>query len=56
MHLKKLYAGINKVEFNPESSLILSMKSSDGEVVKFHKDVLVEELVEAWLGVLTHQM
>jgi len=28
MHLKKLFAGIHKVEFNAESTEILSMKSS----------------------------
>ena len=34
MHLKKLFAGIHKVEFNKDNNQILAMISSADEVVK----------------------
>jgi len=56
MHLKKLFAGIHKVEFNKEFNQILSMISSNDEVVKLKDKIQVEELVENWLSVVSKMM
>jgi len=56
MHLKKLFAGINKVEFNKDTTQILAMISSAEEVVPLREKIQVEELVENWLSVLSKVM
>ena len=53
MHLKKLFAGIHKVEFNKDNHYILSMISSADEIVKMKDKIQIEELVENWLSVLS---
>ncbi|KAL4440929.1 hypothetical protein ABPG74_009342 [Tetrahymena malaccensis] len=56
MHLKKLFAGINKVEFNKDCSQILAMISSQKETVQLNEKVQVEEQVENWLNSLSRNM
>lgn len=56
MHLKKLFAGIHQVEFNKETTAILSMLSTAKEVVPLKSKISVEELVENWLNALSKNM
>ena len=56
MHLKKLFAGIHTVEFNSDSTAIMSMNSSAGEKVQFKEIISVEDEVEEWLSALTKNM
>lgn len=56
MHLKKLFAGINSVEFNKESTQIYSMFSSAKEQVKLNDNIVVDEVVEVWLAILASNM
>lgn len=56
MHLKKLFAGINSVEFNTEATQIYSMLSSAKEQVKLNDSIVVNEVVESWLCILSDQM
>ena len=56
MHLKKLFAGIHKVQFNKDCSNILAMQSSAGEVVELNDKIVVDEVVENWLNVLAKSM
>jgi len=53
MHLKKLFAGINKVEFSKDSKQILAILSGADENVKLKDKVEIEELVENWLSILS---
>lgn len=39
-HLKKLFSGINNVEFDEKCKYIVAMKSLDGEVVDLHEKVI----------------
>ncbi|CAM9144794.1 unnamed protein product [Heterosigma akashiwo] len=55
-HLKKLFQGINKVEFNEEQTQIVAMCSSAGEVVWLESPVAVTPRVEDWLEQLAGQM
>eukprot|EP00906_Rhabdomonas_costata_P011239 RCo015918 len=55
-HLKKLFAGIHKVGFSPDSSKIIAIKSADGEEVPLRRPVAVKDTVEAWLGDLDLEM
>ena len=59
-HLKKLFAGIFKVNFSPANDQIVAMCSLAGEEVLLNKPVLVTvlvtEQVEAWLQQLTVAM
>jgi hypothetical protein len=54
--LKKLFAGIFKVEFADNNSKIKSMVSSAGEVVPLMKTIAITEDVEDWLNVLEKEM
>lgn len=56
MHLKKLFAGINKVEFNKDNNQIHYMLSSHKEQVKLNDYITVDEVVEQWLNVLALNM
>ena len=56
MHLKKLFAGIHKVDFNKDFTEIVSMISSANEVVTLKEKVEVEEYVENWLSILSRNM
>lgn len=53
MHLKKLFAGIHKVEFNKEKNQILKMISQANEIVPLKDHVKIEVLVENWLQLLS---
>lgn len=55
-HLKKLFAGIFKVDFNKDNSAIIAMKSSAGEVVELSSPVKITEEVEIWLSDLVNEM
>ncbi|EFC42807.1 cytoplasmic dynein [Naegleria gruberi] len=55
-HLKKLYAGIYKVQFNKEQDTIIAMCSSKGEVVQLKQPVKITDKVEQWLANLDQQM
>ncbi|XP_047126593.1 cytoplasmic dynein 2 heavy chain 1 isoform X1 [Hydra vulgaris] len=55
-HLKKLFAGIHKVDFSDGSHHIIAMRSLDGEVVKLNTPVVITEEVEVWLAALALQM
>lgn len=55
-HLKKLFAGINKVEFDKGMTKITAMLSSEGERVPLHDYVHVHESVESWLSQLADNM
>ena len=55
-HLKKLFAGIFKVDFNQDNSAIVTMLSSAGEVVDLSSPVQITEDVEIWLGDLVNEM
>eukprot|EP00327_Prymnesium_parvum_P015469 CAMPEP_0113281722 /NCGR_PEP_ID=MMETSP0008_2-20120614/28451_1 /TAXON_ID=97485 /ORGANISM="Prymnesium parvum" /LENGTH=3313 /DNA_ID=CAMNT_0000132155 /DNA_START=19 /DNA_END=9960 /DNA_ORIENTATION=- /assembly_acc=CAM_ASM_000153 len=55
-HLKKLFAGIHKVQFSENNSSITAMCSLDGEVVPLQKAVPVTDSVESWLQLLNTMM
>jgi dynein heavy chain 2 len=55
-HLKKLFAGIFKVELIDNNTKIKSMISSAGEVVPLINAIQISEDVENWLGVLEVEM
>lgn len=55
-HLKKLFAGIYKVDFDKNNSQIMSMISSAGEYVQLKKPVRITDDVEVWLGELEKEM
>jgi len=54
--LKKLFAGIFKVEFSDNNKKIKSMISSAGEYVPLLKGVSITDDVEDWLGSLEKEM
>jgi dynein heavy chain 2 len=56
MHLKKLFGGIHQVEFNKENTEIYSMVSSAKEFVKLNNSIVVDEVVENWLAILSNNM
>ncbi|XP_063807614.1 cytoplasmic dynein 2 heavy chain 1 isoform X2 [Pseudophryne corroboree] len=55
-HLKKLFAGVNSVDFDEGFKHIIAMKSLEGEVVPLKNKVLVSTDVEVWLSNLAFQM
>ncbi|XP_073518216.1 cytoplasmic dynein 2 heavy chain 1 isoform X2 [Phyllobates terribilis] len=55
-HLKKLFAGVNSVEFDKDFKHITAMRSLEGEVVPLKNKVLVSSDVEVWLSSLAIQM
>ena len=55
-HLKKMFAGIDKVQLSKDERLIEAMVSSDGEVVPLRAPVAVGAEVEVWLKQLSDQM
>eukprot|EP00906_Rhabdomonas_costata_P001229 RCo001932 len=55
-HLKKLFAGISRVEFSESMTEIIAMCSSAGEVVPLNSPVLIKPEVDMWLGDLDVQM
>jgi len=54
--LKKLFAGIYKVELSDNNTKIKSMISSAGEYVPLRTPVTISEEVEDWLGALEKEM
>ncbi|XP_069615312.1 cytoplasmic dynein 2 heavy chain 1 [Ranitomeya imitator] len=55
-HLKKLFAGVNSVDFDKDYKHIIAMRSLEGEVVPLKNKVLVSSDVEVWLSSLASQM
>jgi len=55
-HLKKLFAGIFKVELADNNSKIKSMISAAGEYVPLLTPVAISDEVEDWLGALETEM
>jgi dynein heavy chain 2, cytosolic len=55
-HLKKLFQGINSVDFSSDKKTIIAMKSSVGEVIVLQNPVAVSERVEEWLSKLAAEM
>jgi hypothetical protein len=48
--LKKLFAGIHKVDFGKNNTEIKAMISSVGEYVPLAQSVVIQDDVEIWLG------
>ena len=55
-HLKKLFQGIHKVQFNKDNTAITAMISNANELVEFQNVVQVNEKVEDWLEQLAVEM
>ncbi|XP_041438616.1 cytoplasmic dynein 2 heavy chain 1 isoform X2 [Xenopus laevis] len=55
-HLKKLFAGVNSVDFDDNFKHIIAMKSLDGETVPLKNKILVTSDVEVWLSHLATEM
>ncbi len=55
-HLKKLFQGIHTVAFSEDSSRIIAIKSSEGEVVILDKPAQITDNVEEWLEDLSSSM
>ena len=55
-HLKKLFAGIHSVNFDPSGKHITTMNSLQGEVVPLKNPIRVSSEVEAWLNDLSKEM
>eukprot|EP00762_Andalucia_godoyi_P006467 ANDGO_02875.mRNA.1 Cytoplasmic dynein 2 heavy chain 1 len=51
-HLKKLFAGIHSVVFDPSSTTILAVRSVDGEQVQIIRPIQVDLVVESWMSAL----
>jgi dynein heavy chain 2, cytosolic len=56
LHLKKLFAGIHKVDFEKGNTAIKAMISSIGEYVPLASPIVIKEDVEIWLGDLEKVM
>ena len=52
-HLKKLFAGIYNVNFDPTNQFIVSMNSIEGEVVPLRNHIKISSEVESWLNELS---
>lgn len=55
-HLKKLFAGVNKVRFDAKVSNIIGMESLDGEIILLERPVKITEQVEVWLKLFADEM
>ncbi|XP_030632529.1 cytoplasmic dynein 2 heavy chain 1 [Chanos chanos] len=55
-HLKKLFAGINSVEFDENGHTITAMRSLEGEVVPLRNVIRISSDVEVWLSKLATEM
>ena len=55
-HLKKLFSGIHRVEFNQSCTELLEMHSQLGETVVLSNPVQIHDRVESWLGDLAVEM
>ncbi|GMR54221.1 hypothetical protein PMAYCL1PPCAC_24416, partial [Pristionchus mayeri] len=55
-HLKKLFQGINRVIFSPDSTSITAMVSAHGETVNLSKPIRIVPQVEIWLQHLSEEM
>lgn len=56
LHLKKLFAGIHKVDFEKGNTAIKAMISSIGEYVPLSSTIVIKDDVEIWLGDLEKVM
>ena len=55
-HLKKLFQGIHKVQFDANHTRITAMVSSANEIVELETPVVINERVEDWLEQLATEM
>ncbi|XP_062329494.1 dynein cytoplasmic 2 heavy chain 1 [Osmerus eperlanus] len=55
-HLKKLFAGINCVEFDEQGQHMVAMRSLEGEVVPLRNLIRISSHVEVWLSELASEM
>jgi dynein heavy chain 2 len=55
-HLKKLFAGIYKVELSDNNTKIKSMISAAGEYVPLLHQIAISDEVEDWLNDLENEM
>ncbi|MFT7803200.1 cytoplasmic dynein 2 heavy chain 1 [Arapaima gigas] len=55
-HLKKLFAGINMVDFDESREHITAMRSLEGEEVPLRNMVRISNAVEVWLSDLSSEM
>ncbi|XP_052360063.1 cytoplasmic dynein 2 heavy chain 1 isoform X2 [Oncorhynchus keta] len=55
-HLKKLFAGIDSVDFDGDYQHIVAMRSLEGEVVALRNLIRISNSVEVWLGELSAEM
>ncbi|XP_071781183.2 cytoplasmic dynein 2 heavy chain 1 [Centroberyx gerrardi] len=55
-HLKKLFAGINSVEFDEQCQHIVAMCSLEGEMVPLRNLIRISNNVEVWLSELSAEM
>uniref|UniRef100_A0A4W3JMF3 Cytoplasmic dynein 2 heavy chain 1 n=1 Tax=Callorhinchus milii TaxID=7868 RepID=A0A4W3JMF3_CALMI len=55
-HLRKLFAGINSVDFDDGFQYITAMKSLEGEVVLLKNKIHITDDVEVWLSNLAKEM
>ncbi len=55
-HLKKLFAGINNVNFDADNKHIVTMNSLEGEVVPLRNKIRISTEVEQWLNELAKEM
>lgn len=55
-HLKKLFAGVYNVQFDESMTLIMAMKSLEGELVPLANPVKITDDVEIWLQNFADEM
>ena len=55
-HLKKLFAGVYRVEFNSENNQIISLMSFHGEKIPLQRPIIVTDQVQLWLYEFTMEM
>ncbi|XP_069747277.1 cytoplasmic dynein 2 heavy chain 1 isoform X4 [Narcine bancroftii] len=55
-HLRKLFAGINSVDFDEDSQHIVAMRSLAGEIVPLKNKIRISDDVEVWMNNLAGAM
>ncbi|KAI9295785.1 dynein heavy chain [Neoconidiobolus thromboides FSU 785] len=57
-HFKKMFAGINNILLNEDTSIIIGMASKDGEEVLFKKPIILKEnpRINDWLTMIESEM
>ena len=55
-HLKKLFQGVNRVDFDGDMREIVAMRSAAGELVRLEQPVRLSDRVEDWLNAFVDEM